>query len=108
MKVFTKNEFSGKQRLALMLMANTPIESEMDRQAVRAYWQSITSSIDEQLADVGGAWDVVDLQLLDRVGQRIIDTQGVGRELRMSITAALWQATEVHPMLGLINPDFIE
>jgi hypothetical protein len=108
MKVFTRNEFSAKQRIILGMMATMEIESEMDRAAIFDYWRSIASSIAEQVRDIGGTWDLKDLNLLGAVGQRILDTQGIGQRVRESTDAALLQAAELHPLLGRIRPEFIE
>jgi hypothetical protein len=109
MKVYTKNEFSTKQRMILEILATSPIESKIERDAAYAYWVACSDAIKAQLEDLGGMWNVHDLVLLATVAQRIMQTcNGSTAVTRAAIDDALFQVAEFHPSLGRINPDFIE
>jgi hypothetical protein len=109
MKVFTKNEFSIKQRMILEMLATSPIESKIERDAAYAYWLSCNDAVKHQLEDLGGMWYTPDLLLLATVAHRIMATcNGSAAATRKAIDGAMLQMAELHPALGRINPDFIE
>jgi hypothetical protein len=108
MKVFTRNEFSTKQRTMLGLMATMPIESDMDRRAIMAYWTALVHAMAEQLTDLGGEWNEKDLVLIQCVSRRLDDTAGIDQSIRKGTIFALMQVAEIHPALGEINPEFLE
>lgn len=108
MKVFTRNEFSTKQRTMLGLMATMPIESDMDRRAIMAYWSSTVKSMAEQLDILGGEWNEGDLIILQCISRRLQDVEGVDLVVRKGTFSAMLQVATIHPALGQINPAFIE
>jgi hypothetical protein len=108
MKTYTPPRFSEKQRIILEMLAAEPIESEMDYNAARAYFIAISLAKTQQTNELGGFWDLMDMQLMLAVGKRLALYRGVPEAVRGGISAALYQVGEIHPALATVKSEFLE